>query len=742
MKIALPAGCLILFILMIPGCSESTEPELVVSNEESGNPTSHERMVAELAGIRDEAKERHPFLGRRALEAAQRALTDAVTSGQAGNDELISNLHGRLGEELLRMGKTDDAIEHTQTALSLISDRDDFRTKGLRKHAAYRLAIAWLRKAETANCVHCLNGESCLLPIQGSGVHEHREGSENAVRELLTVLAISPDDLSARWLLNIAHMTLGSWPDGVPEEYRMPAEVFRTDHPEIRPFRNVARALKLDTVNLAGSVILEDFNGDDYLDIVTSTWDTAGELLYFENDTQGGFTNKSETAGFAGLYGGLNLLQADYDNDGDVDVLVLRGAWLESEGRHVNSLLQNDGQAHFQDVTWDTGLAEHGYPTQTAAWADYDNDGWLDLFVGNERYPCQLFHNEGNGRFREQAAVSGLRHTGLVKGVVWGDYDADGYPDLYLSDLPGSNRLFRNMKDGRFMDVTSQQKVAGPNSSFCAWFWDYDNDGSQDLYVSSYAPGIRYVAADYLGMPAQTEPDCLYRNVNGQFENAAAEAGLTRVTQPMGANIGDINNDGFLDFYLGTGYVDYEGLTPNLMFLNHGGTHFEDVTFAAGVGHLQKGHGIAWADLDNDGDLDIFAQMGGWFSGDAFANAVFENPGYGNHWISVRLKGTRSNRSAIGARIKVTFHDSSGERSVYRWVNSGGSFGCNPLRQHIGIGDADMIDRIEVTWPGIGATQVVTDLKADQWIEIEEGDIGYRTLNLKPTPFALSAPQE
>ena len=148
--------------------------------------------------------------------------------------------------------------------------------------------------------------------------------------------------------------------------------------------------------------------------------------------------------------------------------------------------------------------------------------------------------------------------------------------------------------------------------------------------------------------------DCLYQGIgNGQFTEVAAEKNLRRVTQPMGCNFGDLNNDGFLDFYLGTGFPEYESVVPNLMFLNDRGDRFLDVTTSGGFGHLQKGHGVAFADLDNDGDQDVFQELGGWYAGDGYGNALFENPGFGNRWITIQLVGTRSNRSAIGARIRI-----------------------------------------------------------------------------------------
>ena len=199
----------------------------------------------------------------------------------------------------------------------------------------------------------------------------------------------------------------------------------------------------------------------------------------------------------------------------------------------------------------------------------------------------------------------------------------------------------------------------------------------------------------------------------------------------MGSNFGDLDNDGFPDFYLGTGYPGYEGLMPNLLFHNRGGTGFSDVTTAAGLGHLQKGHGVAFADFDNDGDQDIFVELGGAFAGDAFGNALFENPGFGNHWITVKLLGKRSNRMGVGARIRIEIQEAGTRRSVYKWVNSGGSFGANPLRQEIGLGQATSIELLEVFWPTSGQIQRFRDVALDQFIEITEGQNEYRKLPWK-----------
>ena len=553
--------------------------------------------------------------------------------------------------------------------------------------------------------------------------------------------------LAARWLLNIAYMTVGGYPDEVPEPYRLPPETFQSAETMPR-FANIAPALGLDTFDMCGGAVADDFDNDGYLDIVVSTWDTRGQIRYFRNDRDGTFTERTAEAGLLGLYGGLNMVQADYDNDGDVDLLVLRGAWLRANGRHPNSLLQNDGAGTFTDVTFDAGLGEAHYPSPTAAWGDYDNDGDLDLYVGNESSralvaPSQLFRNNGDGTFTDVAEAAAVMNLRYAKAAVWGDYDGDGLQDLYVSNYRGNNRLYRNTGRGFFIDEARRLGVAGPTGSFPAWFWDVDNDGLLDLYVSAYTAGIEHLAASALGRPAATHASRLYRGTGGGgFEEVSGRYGLTEPTAAMGSNFGDLDNDGYPDFYLGTGYPPYHSVMPNVLYRNREGRGFSNATYAAGFGHLQKGHGVVFADLDNDGDQDVFQQMGGAFPGDRFGNALYENPGFGNHWITIALEGVRSNRSAIGARIRAVVDDerAGGRRSIYRHVNGGGSFGGNPLRQTLGLGGASRIERLEIFWPATGITQTFTAVPADRAIHIVEGERSYSILPLRRLAFGSQSP--
>ena len=369
------------------------------------------------------------------------------------------------------------------------------------------------------------------------------------------------------------------------------------------------------------------------------------------------------------------------------------------------SLLHNRGDGTFEDVTRKAGLFSP-HPTQTAAFLDFDNDGWLDLFVPHESTPgdphrSQLFRNNHDGTFTDIAEASGLADLGFVKGVAVGDYNNDGRPDLYVSVKGASNRLFRN--DGpspgddsshplrwQFTDVTATAHVAEPIESFATWFFDYDNDGWPDLFVAGYSSTPADIGAFESGLPSKAEVPRLYHNEHdGTFRDVTHSMHLDRAILIMGASFGDLDNDGWLDVYLGTGDSLYTSLLPNRMFRNESGRGFQDVTTAGGFGHLQKGHSIAFGDIDNDGDEDIFEEMGGALPGDGYQSVLYRNPGTpGSHSITLSLVGTRSNRSAIGAVVHVTVPSTHGARQIYRAVGYGSSFGGNPLRQHIGVGES------------------------------------------------------
>jgi len=641
----------------------------------------------------------------------------------------------QLAIQLMRAGHSLEALQEFDELPAFQRESRVRLSPGDQLFLQLQRGIASLRLGEQENCLLNHSADSCLAPIAGNGFHQIERGSRGAISMFNQILRAKTNDLAARWLLNIAHMTLGEYPDKVPPPFLIPPSAFASDY-NLPRFPEAAGAAGLDVDDLAGGCIAEDFDGDGLLDVMASCWSLRGQLRFFHNNGDGTFAERTREAGLLGLTGSLNIMQTDFNNDGHVDVFMLRGAWLGKAGHHPNSLLRNNGDGTFEDVTEAAGLLSF-HPTQTATWLDFDSDGWLDLFIGNEStppeeiHPCELYRNNGNGTFTECAAVSRISVVGFVKGVNSGDYDNDGRPDLYISCRGQYNVLLHN--DGpaeghsrehpvwKFTDTTTKAGVREPISSFPTWFFDYDNDGRLDLFVSGYSASIQEIAADNLGLPHQAERARLYHNNgDGTFGDVTKSAGLYKVLHTMGCNFGDFDNDGWLDFYLGTGDPDFATLIPNRAFRNNGGINFQDVTTAGGFGHLQKGHGIAFADLDNDGNQDIYAVMGGAYTGDNYRNALFVNPGSSNHWVTLKLEGVRSNRAAIGARIRVIVQTAHGLRSIYKTVCSGGSFGASPLRQEIGLGQAQAIQSVEIFWPVTGKTQTLTGLSLDRFYRVRE----------------------
>ncbi len=207
----------------------------------------------------------------------------------------------------------------------------------------------------------------------------------------------------------------------------------------------------------------------------------------------------------------------------------------------------------------------------------------------------------------------------------------------------------------------------------------------------------------------------------------------------MGTNFGDFDNDGWLDFYLGTGDPNLATLVPNRMFKNVAGARFAEITASSRTGHLQKGHAVSCADWDNDGDVDLFVQTGGALNGDQYHNVLFQNPGQGNNWLKLKLTGKKTNRAAIGARIKVV---TAGDKplTIHRHVSSGSSFGANPLQQTIGLGKATRIALLQIDWPTSATIQLFRDIPANRSIEVTEFERQYKTLTRKQVLLPVGVP--
>jgi len=462
----------------------------------------------------------------------------------------------------------------------------------------------------------------------------------------------------------------------------------------------------------------------------------------YHNNRDGTFTDVTAKAGLTHSGWCYGVCVGDYDNDGHDDL------FLTYFGRNI--LYHNNGDGTFSDVTEHSGLLESRARYGTGCtFVDYDCDGHLDLFIshyidmdlentpvgGSSRYckyrdvpvncgplglkqeTCTLYHNNGDGTFTDVSAKSGIQKAGSRYGLaaVAFDYNNDGWPDLFVACDSSPNLLFRNNHDGTFSEVAMESgcAVSGDGmeqANMGIAVGDYDGDGYLDLFLPHFSG----------------DTPILYHNLKGQFfDDLTNPAGLAVNTNYVcwGVDFADLDNDGWLDIFHVTGTVypevekvhpDFKYKTPRVVYRNLGNGAFEDVSELCGPGVLaaHSSRGCAFGDFNNDGNLDaLILNM-------SEPPSLLQNDNRsGHHWLSLKLVGTRSNRSAIGARIVVT----AGERRQIREVLSGSSYiSQSDLRQHFGLGSARKVDQIEVRWPS-GQVDRIQGAKADQFMVIEEG---------------------
>jgi hypothetical protein len=485
-----------------------------------------------------------------------------------------------------------------------------------------------------------------------------------------------------------------------------------------------------------------DYDNDGWQDVLlvqSNDWpdrpQTHSTLALYRNNHNGTFTNVTKAAGLAVEMYGLGVTAGDYDNDGNIDVYVTTLA--------DNHLFRNLGNGRFQDVTARAGVADSGFST-SAVWFDYDRDGKLDLFVAHyvewsiakdvhcsldgksksyctpESYKGQspaLFRNKGDGTFENVTRKAGLYDpASKALGIALIDYDNDGLLDVFVANDTQPNRLYRNKGDGTFTDVAVLAGVAFNEAGVARAGMgvdaaDYDGSGRQSLVIGNFS----------------NEMMALYSNEgNGLFVDEApastiGRASLLRLT--FACFFFDVDLDGLLDIFGANGHVadDIATVQPTLayaqpphLFRNLGGRKFEEVTTQVGAAFVTPmvARGAAYGDFDNDGDLDLLVETNNGPS------RLLRNDGATNHRLRVSLTGTASNRSAIGAKVRVLRNGAAPE---WNMVKTGSSYlSQSELPLTFGLGNATKVGAIEVTWPN-GRKERLPGVAADQAVSIVEG---------------------
>jgi hypothetical protein len=621
-------------------------------------------------------------------------------------------------------------------------DREDEET-------LFWLALSYMRQAEVVNCLDKLKAGHgahehaglCSLPLLTP--HERRQASRQAARLFERLLdrygSHEADRRLYQWLLNFSYMTLDGFPDEVPPRYRIDTPFIdtfygeraartRREHPELR-FVDRARELGAASFGTGRGVVVEDFDRDGHLDLITTGY--YGGVRYFHNDGGRRFTDVTAASGLAGVRQPITLSAADYDGDGWLDLFAAR------QLAHYQ-LFANNGDGTFRDVTAASGLLDSKPPGALAAswistWGDVDDDGDLDLFVSSwafavpfvhglpakPRIDSKLFLNTGGGRFRDATAELGLEemvHDRHFIGAAFGDYDGDGWLDLYIaSPLPGTSVLLHNVRGPgpgrRFVAVDTP---ASRDPGFTAAFVDVNQDGRLDLFRAGAGDGrssvVQAVFGERSGRFKSGRSSLYLQAPDGRFApHEELFGGGEMPISTMGASYGDLNNDGCLDFYLGTGSPEPWFVLPNLMYLGEERDgrctgRMTNVSMLSGFGTVQKGHGIVFFDFDFDGDQDVYSSLGGMWPADPWMSQLFVNESRsGNSWVKIRLRGRRSNFYGLGSRIEVRARRADGS-AVVRTYNMDGKtgFGSAPYLAHIGLERATAIEEVRVTWLGSG----------------------------------------
>ena len=443
-------------------------------------------------------------------------------------------------------------------------------------------------------------------------------------------------------------------------------------------------------------VVFTDLDGDGDPDIVVSGRDTS-EFGVYENDGTGHFVDRSATCGIPPMPTSSGIVAGDYDGDGDLDLYI-------TDWNGPNKLFRNLGAFVFEDVTEAAGVGDpgHGYG---AVFGDYDGDGWLDLYLPNRNggidYPNEMFHNLGNGSFEAVGAVLGVDDGGASFQAVFFDYDLDGDVDLYLANDKGTpefpNRLWKNV-GGTFIDVSAESGTDAIGDLMGVAVGDFDRNGFPDLYVTNIPVGNVL----------------LLNQGDGTFVEAQEKAGVGVFASGWGTLFFDYDNDGDEDLYV------VNSIAPNVLFRYDGFFPVIDVAEEMGLAEDGSSFCTAVADVDNDGDLDILLQTG-LVRIQLLINHASDAGGDSNNWLKVRLVGVGPNKHAVGARVDIQ----SGGEAQSRQVFSGIGFkSSSTLVQHFGLGDAALAESVVVHWPS-GVESVLHNVPANQTLVVDEACAQY-----------------
>lgn len=580
-------------------------------------------------------------------------------------------------------------------------------------------------------------GERCYVEYFSGASQEsnlNEKVMEENIQVLMTYLNMRPNDLTARWLMNLNLRRMGWQKDIDPVIKRaMTAEV---DNEGI-VLRNILPLKGTHIEGLPKMTMFEDLNGDDFLDIFMTT--DKGRIFYFENTGSGIFIDKTQDVGLGNISAGFTVNAADYNNDGDVDILMSGIKVKENDPEIV--LLENHRGVSFKiknNIFEEINIHQR---ILSAVWIDYDNDGWLDFLVSYintkdsflNAHSVELYRNMKGEKFENVTDQVGLVLSGDILGVDVGDYNNDGFSDVYVSRFNDKNILYRNNEGIRFDDVTDLYNIDKPIESGITKFIDYNNDGHLDILVSYFSFEEEGNALNYI-KSKRIARTILYKNLAKRgFMNISKQVGLNSLAPVTNINMIDIDQDGWIDFYFHGMNDSGFDQAVNMFYKNDNGNSFKDIAGGIKLDILGMLSFASYGDIDNDGDVDMYLSTGKAF-GKQRCNQFLINESQ-NNWIGIKLEGVQTNRSAIGARIHLVIEENGKTRSIYRTVSGGGASGGNNLLQEIGLGKEGIIESLEIRWPVSRTVQSFENIRPNQFIHIVEGEKDFKVINKKRIIF-------
>lgn len=681
------------------------------------------------------------FLTEKRLPIEERMFQELIQKELTPQEMIQVYVQGiELGKEYMRNGQYLEAIKQWKNCQSYANKYKLPLGPADLNTFTYNVALAQILGGDRDNRNAGVDNKLFTLPIPKGIEVPHTEGYKAAVKLLESHLFKVSDDEDCKYLLNLAYMKLGKYPQKPFSGWRMSEDSF-VDEMTIGTFREIASEIGLEAETQAGSIVVDDFDLDFDDDVLISSGGFNDSLRYFENIGNGQFVERTEDAGLSNIRGISNLSAGDINKDGLPDIYAMRGTYMGPFGKNgsLHDVVLLNRKGRFEDITPDH-MREWAAPTSMAFFRDMNMDGWLDIVAipstqqeGDQG--VRVYYNNGKQDFTLAEDANGMEAKGDIAGAIITDFNQSSFQDSFYSIRKHQNKLYFNngfvkkgAPQGSIWDIeefSDDEEVISIKDAGPCVVYDANNDGWVDFinFLNfDIPPSIIMKEADPMNMKGATmTPHILVNNMGTGFIKHSLATGLDKTISVGGAAAADLNNDGTFDLILGSRCPTEMAPTQSRVFINLPAQGFKEVTTSSGMGTLYKVSAIAVSDFDKDGDNDIFMATGGNFPGERSPLLVYQNPGNDKKWLGIKLVGIRSTSSPSGIKVVINVQTDEGPQKIYYFYNIDSGFGQGSSMHVIGLNDIRSIDNVEVFWPGMSLATVYDLVKPNHHYGFVEG---------------------